>query len=114
MKLEIFGLGLLLAATASLAAAPRGDTLGTAWQGSPGITETVEQIMAREERLGAGAQGQEATPRQTHNPHNPDASPRHNPRAPRLSQWPPPDASTPAGQPPEAPHLVGTTRRVAQ
>src|SRR5437764_9737420 len=59
------------------------DILGIQWQGERGITETVDEIMARQAVLIPGGQGQNITPVQTHNPHDELASPKHNPRAPK-------------------------------
>jgi PKD repeat protein len=110
----------LLAVVPTLPSAGAQDTLGTPWQGSPGITETVEQIMARQALLDAqdpppletdddGGSTKKNPPKQTHNPHNPDASPRKNPHSPDVSQWPPPADSMPVTPPPGpfSPQAVG-------
>jgi PKD repeat protein len=83
------------------------DTTGIPWQGERGITETVDEIMARQAVLTPGGQGQDVTPVQTHNPHNELASPKHNPRAPKVSQWPPPDVTSPVIPPTASPQTVG-------
>jgi len=108
-------------ATSTVAAVTSdGSTVGVPWVGSPGITETVAQIMARQSAI------DRAGPRSIHTPdkpklHYPD---RHglpqNPDSPRVRRWPlpdvedsrPPDAEPGGG--PRAPQPAGTSFLGAQ
>src|SRR6267378_2501339 len=75
-------LGLLtgLAVVASVPSAS-----GNPWSGELGITETVEQIMARAPKEVPAGAAIETRPRLV-----PEPPVAQNPRAPLVSQWPPP------------------------
>src|SRR5256885_16159875 len=64
-----------------------GDKPGHPWHGKPGITETVDEIMARESLT------QEKKPKRVHESHRTEVAEQEpplqdNPLAPQDSQWP--------------------------
>src|SRR5438105_14912311 len=68
---------------------------GVPWTGNPGVTETVDQIMAREAKTVQTPAG--LARKQTHGRLLNRFPRAEDPFAPRVSQWPPPDTSTASG-----------------
>ncbi len=96
-----------------LAQSAAGDGMvGVPWNGGPGVTETVEAIMARDKNLPVQSG---MKPRQTDAgrllPNRKNL--RHNPQSPRVSRWPPRDAVSAAGlavvSDPLAPQVAGVS-----
>ncbi|MBI3834995.1 MAG: hypothetical protein HY287_11760 [Planctomycetes bacterium] len=92
------------------------EIVGTPTVGEMGITETVEQIMARQATIdAAGGPPFEIRPMRNHEPREREPrDPRRkhlhqNPDSPATSQWPPPN-----GEPaPDSPQLIGPTNFLA-
>src|SRR6266404_6470111 len=107
-----FSFSFFLSLTAK--AAPAGDTPGVPWQGSYGITQSVDKIMAAEEEDQRSPQT--FAFRTTHRRSVPARSLQHNPLSPAVSQWPVGSpSSSGAGSPsPFIPQIVGSSFLGAQ
>jgi hypothetical protein len=83
------------------------EVVGVPWTGASGITETVEQIMAREigRKPFEWSEARETRPE----PRVPRHEKRENPNAPTASQWPALSDLSPQGNPRLSPQTVGTT-----
>jgi len=109
---------VLLFVTNTRANSP-GETPGVPWQGSPGITQSIDQILSvttesgeDDETMGddddvESEKEQKPGLRGGRRRTIPPQSLLHNPVSPAISQWPPP-ASTSATEPPLTPQVVGT------
>src|SRR5882724_4960817 len=80
----------------SLAAQPAGSKQGTKWTGTVGITETVDQIMARHGRGGGASDKVRPIESHSHRFEEPEDPPlQDNPLAPLVAQWPLPAGPVP-------------------
>jgi hypothetical protein len=114
--LVVSGAGLVLAGmglSSSFAAkeVPPGDTAGVPWIGQPGVTEAVDQIMAREIQNAKGAQ--RAGVWETHPRLSPGQVLQRNPPTPGMPK-PPAVAPPPVFPQPFLPQTLGTSFLGAQ
>lgn len=91
---------------------PDAVTVGTPWIGGMGVTETLDQIMARDALLPPEERSADQPPRAIKSLIYPDITGIENPDAPAVSQWPPAPLLAPSlfpngGGPPDNPQTVG-------